>query len=353
MKTAPQTRVVMIIIDAMPHRFVSDALTPHLWKQVRSGGRAARGATSLPVSVTYANHAAFVTGADPVHTGVYGNHTWIEGDGWVPAPKAGPRAQTLFDRVANAGGRSVLIVGDHKLVAQMGGEAATEVWPPGGWIPEGTTRCEFGYPADVAVVAATRAASLDADFVVLHLNQPDTTSHLYGPDSEEALAQYRATDEAYGMLVDELADRWADTILITVSDHDQEAITDLVPIELVEALAPFGHLDVVHEGTAALVHGLLGDAEHAAILAVDGVESLELIGPDVWMVWTIAGRSFGTTPIPIHGQHGSPRCRTQLAIVSGAHARVPAIVEFVTTKPVSVLHWAPLIAEALDLEPLP
>ena len=105
------------------------------------------------MSVTYANHAAFVTGVDPSISGVYGNHAWIDGEGWVKAPKAGPRATTLFDRVKAAGGRSVIVVGDHKLIGQMGGASADESWPPNGWIPEGTERCEFGYPVDAAVVA--------------------------------------------------------------------------------------------------------------------------------------------------------------------------------------------------------
>ena len=70
-------RVVMVVIDAMPHRHVGPALTPQLWRQAASGGRAPMGALSLPVSVTYANHAAFVTGADPIVTGVHGNHAWM------------------------------------------------------------------------------------------------------------------------------------------------------------------------------------------------------------------------------------------------------------------------------------
>ncbi len=81
------------------------------------------GALSLPVSVTYANHAAFVTGVDPTITGVHGNHTWTD-HGWMPAPKLGPRATTLFERVRAAGGTSAMVVGDQKLVGQMGGSSA-------------------------------------------------------------------------------------------------------------------------------------------------------------------------------------------------------------------------------------
>ena len=88
------------------------------------------GALSLPVSVTYSNHAAFVSGVDPAVTGVHGNHTWIDGQGWVPAPKQGPRAATLFDRVGDAGRTSVMVAGDQKLIAQMGGGRADVSWPP-------------------------------------------------------------------------------------------------------------------------------------------------------------------------------------------------------------------------------
>ena len=334
-------RVVLIVIDA--------TRTPNIWRQVQTGGRAPEGGVSLPMSVTYANHAAFVTGVDPSISGVYGNHAWIDGEGWVKAPKAGPRATTLFDRVKAAGGRSVIVVGDHKLIGQMGGASADESWPPNGWIPEGTARCEFGYPADAAVVEAARQIGLDADFVVLHLNQPDTTSHLYGPDSPEALAQYAATDAAYGELIGLLDDGWDHTVVITLSDHDQETVTDHTSVPVVEALAPFGELSVVGEGTAALIHGSLDDVSLGFALGVPGVGGVERLSDDVWMVWTVPGRVFDESAIPLGGQHGSPRCRTQLAVVSGGHDRVPELCEWVSRSRPSALDWAPMIADLLGL----
>ncbi len=244
----------MIVIDAMPHRHVSPSLTPHLWHQAATGGRAPMGALSLPVSVTYANHAAFVTGADPAVTGVHGNHTWIDDHGWAPSPKQGPRAVTLFDRVGDARGSSAMIAGDQKLIAQMGGGRADVSWPPNGRLPEGTARCAFGYASDAAVLSALEGIDLDVDFAVIHLNEPDTTSHLHGPDSAEAVEQYRATDAAYGEVVGRLADGWDHTLVLTVSDHDQEAITDFAPVELAETFAAIEGVEVADEGTAALLH---------------------------------------------------------------------------------------------------
>ena len=354
---AGRLRVVMIVIDAMPHRHVNPTLTPNLWAQAASGGRAPMGAMSLPVSVTYANHAAFVTGADPVVTGIHGNHAWDAERGWVPSPKEGPRAPTLFERVGAAGGRSAMVAGDQKLVSQMGGSSADMVWPPDGRLPDGTERCAFGYASDAAVVAATEQTDLDVDVALIHLNEPDTTSHLHGPDSAEARDQYHATDAAYGDVIAQLADGWDHTLVLTVSDHDQETITDHSPVELAEALASIDGLAVANEGTAALVHRsapaahLDDDRLLELIRSVGGVESACALTPEVWMAWTEPGRAFGTTPIPILGQHGSPRCRTQVAIVSGGDPRATPIARRIEHTRPSVLDWAPMITRLLELDP--
>lgn len=355
-RLAAGLRVVMVVIDAMPHRHVSPTLTPHLWRQAADGGRAPMGALSLPVSVTYANHAAFVTGIDPVTTGVHGNHAWADDGGWVPSPKAGPRAITMFDRVADAGGRSAMVAGDQKLVGQMGGARADTVWPPGGRLPEGTERCAFGYAADAAVLSALDAIELDVDFALIHLNEPDTTSHLYGPDSAEALEQYRATDAAYASVLERLRGDWAHTVVLTVSDHDQETITDFAPIGLADALADLDGITVADEGTAALIHRgspdthIDDDQLRAMIRSVDGVEAVCALTPEIWMAWSEPGRSFGAAPIPIRGQHGSPRCRTQMAIVSGGDPRASALARDIEQRQPSVLDWAPTISRLLGLD---
>ena len=309
------------------------------------------GGLSVPVSVTYANHAAFVTGADPAATGVHGNHTWIEEQGWVLSPDAGPRAVTLFDRVAERGGRSVLVAGDQHLVRQMGGERADHAWPPAGRAPAGAALCSHGYLVDAEVVAAAERADLDVDLVVLHLNEVDTVAHDHGPDSPAALDQHRATDAAYGRLVELLADGWDRTVLVTLSDHDQEPVTDDRPVPLLDAMARLPGLTAVSEGTAVLIHGSVGIRERAAILAVDGVEGVQELGPEIWMAWTVPGRVFTPSRYAPRGQHGSPRCRAQLAIVSGGHPRVGDLTRWLAGRRPSALEWAPLVADLLDPAP--
>ena len=113
---------------------------------------------------------------------------------------------------------------------------------------------------------------------------------------------------------------------------------------------------VADEGTAALVHrgpasAAIGDDRlFDLIRSVDGVESACALTPDVWMAWTEPGRMFGSAPIPLHGQHGSPRCRTQMAIVSGGDPRVADIARRIERGQPSVLDWAPMIAGLLQLD---
>ena len=206
------------------------------------------------------------------------------------------------------------------------------------------------------MLSALDGIDLDVDFAVVHLNEPDTTSHLHGPDSAEAAEQYRATDAAYGEVVGRLESGWEHTLVLTVSDHDQETITDFAPVELADAFATVEGVEVADEGTAALLHresasGRIDDDRLLAMIrSVDGVESACALSPEVWMAWTEPGRAVGATPIPIHGQHGSPRCRAQMAIVSGGDPRVDPIARRIERTQPSVLDWAPMIGDLLQLD---
>ncbi len=337
----------MSILDSMPHRAIDPTTTPHLHGQAMAGGIAPDGGVSLPMSVTYANHAAFVTGAGPAETGLWGNKAWVDGR-FVRTWEAGPRAPTLFDRCVAAGRTSLVAVGDQKLGPTMRTSTATCAWPPTIEVPAGTPVDALGYPANSAVIDVVAAWDIaGADFLLVHLNEPDTTMHLFGPSSDEARAQYHDTDAAYGQLIEMLRPSWDDTVLITVSDHEQEDITHPECVDLADALARSG-VAVAHDGTGAIV---VGRVDPAAILAVDGVGgvAVEPGDPDVAIVWTDPGRMFGKGEPLAKGNHGSPRCRTQVAIVSGGHPAVAPLARQIETTPPGSLTWAPMVANLLGV----
>ena len=115
------------------------------------------------------------------------------------------------------------------------------------------------------------------------------------------------------------------------------------------ALDGVGDVHAVTEGTGALVHGPIDATALDSLLTVPGVGGAERLSDDVWMVWTEAGRSFDEAPIPLLGQHGSPRCRTQMAIVSGGDPRAAPLAERIVTKRPSALDWAPTVADLLGI----
>ncbi len=130
-------RVVLTILDAFPHSVIGSVTTPNLWRQAAEGAIASRGGESLMLSVTYSNHAAFVTGLAPTQTGHWGNWAWID-DQFVRTYDSGPQGRTIFDDCKGAGRRSVAVVGDHKLLGTMGALEADASWPPPGAPPAGT-----------------------------------------------------------------------------------------------------------------------------------------------------------------------------------------------------------------------
>ena len=347
-------RVVFAILDAFPHSVINAQITPNLWEQARLGNMSPSGGESLMLSVTYSNHAAFMTGLPPTKTGHWGNWAWVNNE-FAKTYDSGPQGHTLFDYCKAADLRSVAVVGDHKLLATMGALEADTSWPPAGSPPTGTPLDAYGYPKDEAVIEAAAAADLDADFILFHLNEPDTSMHMYGPDSSEALTQYRRSDASYGELVDLLAPLWDETVLITVSDHCQEPTDHPDCVNLRDHAKNAGWpVQIRNDGTGAIVIASeeISQQEfakvHTEIALVDGIEDGVWIDPNVYLVWTEPHRMFGRGEPLAKGNHGSPRCTQQVAIVSGGHPAAESLGASIQSDRPGTLTWAPKIKELLQ-----
>lgn len=342
-------RVVLAILDAFPHRHVSREGTPVLWRLAETGGRARNGGRAVLTASTYPNHASFVTGLDPEQHGIVTSRAWVEG-ALRPAQEVGPVGTTLFDDCRRAGLRSVGVFGDQNLVPVCGALVADAHWPPKGVLPDDAPRGRLGYGADRAVVEAVDALSIDtADLVVLQLDETDTARHLHGPDSRDALEQCRATDAAFGEILERLRPGWDETIVIAVSDHDNEAV-DPGALDLhAEARARGLDVHVEHDGTACLVFGRVTREELLALPTVIGAVP---VASDRFVVWGAPGQQYGID-FGLRGQHGSPRTLTQLAIVSGGHPEALRIARWLDGATPAATEWAPWIRDLLGIEPAP
>ena len=347
-------RVVFTVLDALPSRHVSANHTPVLVELARAGGGVPGRARSVMTSATYPNHATFATGAAPRDHGIVSN--WIPQTGRVvPSWELGPRVPTLFDACRAAGRTSAAVFSDQCLVGVMGAGTADAQWPPDGVPPEDAPRDAHGYVEDDRTLVEL-CATLDTapDLVVSQLNGPDTAAHVFGPDSEAALASYRATDALLAAVRDHLV--WDDTVWILVSDHDQEPVDVRAPIDLRSEFARRGlELFALPEGNATIV---CGDGAHAARAWLPSIEGIEGTAPfhvvgdalECCLAWAEPGHAFGFAGEPTElGTHGGPRARAQVAVVTGGNAAVPRLSAAMASRPVAAADWAPTVATLLDL----
>jgi Type I phosphodiesterase / nucleotide pyrophosphatase len=339
-------RVVFVIIDALPNQWVGPESTPHLWKLASAGGWNSQGGRAVLSTATYPNHATFVTGRSPASHGILVNRVW-NGEEFVGSHTVGPIGDTIFAAARRADLSTAVVVGDHHLIGVMGAHAADRHWPPDGRRVE-VALDEFRYAANSSVLDAVDATNLiEVDLGFVHFNEPDTACHLYGPDAPETGERVRATDEAFGALMERLAPGWDDTVVMVVSDHDQEQVTRH-GIDLDAVLASRGLPGIVEtEGTAALI---LDGPPVPTLLDLDEIEGAQALDGRNTLVWGPPGHVFGFWLDELHGSHGGPRCATQVAVVGGGHPAVPELAAAVSATRPDATWWAPTIARLLGFE---
>lgn len=319
-------RVVFLIEDSLPNGRVGQELTPTLWSLIEQGGWHSEGGVSVLASSTYPNHATFATGTDVAQHRIFTNDVW-NGTEFVCSSTVGPMGETIFDRAKAAGVSTAAITGDQTMVGCMGARTADISWPPPGELSSSIARDCLGYPANSAVIEAlATSGALDVDLLYLHMNDPDSTLHLYGPDAPETIDRIREIDDDLATVVDLLKPRWDETVLFVVSDHEQEAVDQTQPpIDLASELDRAGMPGNAHnEGTIGIVHNSPGAETIKRLDVITGAIDLDV---GITLAWSDVGRVFGRSNKTLAGQHGSPRTRTQVATVSGGHQVVPQLAK--------------------------
>jgi hypothetical protein len=176
----------------------------------------------------------------------------------------------------------------------------------------------------------------EAEFVFVQLDEVDTARHLRGPLGDAVLEQCRATDAALGEILARFRNRWGETLVIVVSDHDHEAVNPGA-IDLASEVEARGlDLKVDHEGTSALVVGEIAEAQ---LLDLPGVAESLALSPGVRLVWGGPGQQFGID-WGLAAQHGSPRTMKQLAVVGGGHPAAESLAKQICTASPRATDWA-------------
>ena len=344
-------RVVFLVLDGLPVEVVGPAVTPVLQDWCDASGTARHSVPGVLPSATYPNHASFVTGVDPSEHGIVGNHV-PDGSGRIrPASTIGPATPTVFDAVVGAGLECSAVVGDQELIGVMGARRATRHWPPDGRVPDGAATDAHGYlHDDVTLPVLVEELTSDADLVFGHLNAPDTAGHVFGPSGAHDV--YRETDARLSAVRDAIERRGDDTVVMVVSDHSMEAVTEPEPVDLSPALEGTG-LTWMPEGTAAIVYGEHDDVD-GLLAATAGVGGVRTLAPARHLVWCTPGRWLCFAGIDAErGMHGSPRTDRQLAAVVGTSPLVRDVDARVADGNFGATGWYDVLLEVLGVSPTP
>jgi predicted AlkP superfamily pyrophosphatase or phosphodiesterase len=341
-------KVLFLVLDGLSPRHVDDSVMPTLAGLARSGGWCRAGGIGVMPTSTYPNHATFVTGVPPGIHGIVANQLSI-GDRAVPSWEQGPAVRTLFDAMHDVGRPAAAVFGDHHLVGVTGARRADFLWPDGEW-EGGVARDVLGYAKDrETATRVVESVGNGAHLVVAQLNEPDTAAHLFGPDSPEALHRYGRTDSCVATIADSLRPQWDHWVVVVVSDHSQETVTEPAPVDLRAAAFDRG-LDglVLDDGAAAVVGGGLA-REPDWVRTVPGVDGVTRLNADSALVWAREGRWFSSVELPVAGVHGSPRTAPQVAVVTGGHPATHLLAQEISRRRPPAAWWAPRLARLLGI----
>ena len=323
-----------------------------MWDLAQRGGWAPDGGvTDLPSS-TDPGYCSLLTGCKPATHGVR-TTSWRYArlPDWAGVET--PRVKTIFDACRAAGVGTAAMVADDRGLLCTG--SADRRWPPGGVIPRGTGLDAHGYPLNSAVLPHLMTAITDPTLGLVfgHVNEADTIGHDQGPESEAARGIYRETDRLVGQLLDVLASRWAETLVVIVSDHDMQSRTSLAPIDPMANQAEGLWDAYIPDGGAALVHlrpGVDPDQAGQALKRIDGVETCDTSSDSLAIVGAKPGHIFAAPRYPAGGFHGAPVTARTVALVGGGHPAVRPIADAIQAKRPHLADWAPTLAAVLGID---
>ena len=270
------SRVLIVVFDALRPDFVTPELMPNLVAFMGSGTRFARPRSFFPTE-TRVNQTTVLTGCVPARHGVVANKFVAQdlapglllntGDdaALAAAGAAGPvvHVPMLGERIAAAGktyaSLSAGTPGGGRLIglhAERDGQVRFAMRAPERCHPAGLTQDLYqvaGPMPDYALPATewidwAVAAYLDhiepavrPDAMVLWLCEPDESFHYLGIGSPGSLATIRNVDAAFGRIFDRLAPEIAsgEMHVIAMSDHGQVTIQGQ-PLDLPARLAEIG-----------------------------------------------------------------------------------------------------------------
>jgi len=197
---------IVIMIDGLDPEYLEVCPAPRLDELARSGFRLdVRG---MMPSVTNVNNVSLVTGSYPETHGITSNY-WLDreqgGEHYMESAEY-IRSETMFQRAASKGMRSLLVTAKDKLrrLLSNGTTVSVSSEQPPDWVVNGVGTPPDIYSLEVNrwVLDAGRFILSQQDFNLVYLTTTDYAMHSYAPDEPESACHIALLDEGIGKLVD-------------------------------------------------------------------------------------------------------------------------------------------------------
>ncbi len=200
------TTTIVIMIDGLDPEYLEVCPAPRLEEMARSGFRLdVRG---MMPSVTNVNNVSLVTGSYPETHGITSNY-WLDreqgGEHYMESAEY-IRSETMFQRAASKGMRSLLVTAKDKLrrLLSNGTTVSVSSEQPPEWVVNGVGTPPDIYSLEVNrwVLDAGRFILSQQDFDLVYLTTTDYAMHSHAPDEPESARHIALLDEGIGKLVD-------------------------------------------------------------------------------------------------------------------------------------------------------
>ena len=236
------------MVDGLYPEYLRHCAAPNFEEIARRGFMVE--AKAMMPTVTNVNNTSLVTASYPHAHGIVSNYWWDRGGDAEVYMESGEFvcAETMFQRAARQGARSLMVSSKDKLRRLLGDSETPAGAGAGGptlafsseqapsWVVDAVGAPPEIYSLEVNgwIVDAARHALSREHYDLVYLTTTDYAMHTYGPEAPESARHLSLFDTAVGKLLDSLPDV---EILIT-ADHGMSAKSRM--IHLPAALAQHG-----------------------------------------------------------------------------------------------------------------
>jgi phosphonoacetate hydrolase len=223
-----QSTTVLMVIDGLDPEYLAASPATNLGQLAKEGFRV--DASAVMPTVTNVNNVSLVTGSYPEVHGINSNFWLNRNSGEEVYTESGEfiGCETMFQRAAQQGGRTLLVTAKDKLRTLLGDGATLSVSSecPPGWVVEGVGEPPPIYSVEVNqwVVDAARFILSNEPYDLAYVTTTDYAMHTFAPEEPESQRHMELLDQAVGKLVETLP---SSQVLIT-ADHGMSEKSTMV-----------------------------------------------------------------------------------------------------------------------------